>query len=149
LETYEQVKTKATGIAGIVNNLNIVKEFRAMALKIQENHNGETFVGPTGHMYPIDRPTFRSSLTNYLQTFESPFLCVSTMETLYKFPTSQLLYHFHDGTVIAVENYLVEEFLPEISEQIELVGTKLGLKFPQRIELKNPYPTKKLSEYKD
>ena len=67
-------------------------------------------------------------------------LALSTINTLEKFPSSELLYHFHDGCCIAVKESQAKEFLDEISLQVEKTGELLGLKHPQKIELQKTYP---------
>lgn len=140
MEFYETEKAKANVLADAFNLLPMVQEFRAMSQDIAKTYDGETFTGPTGHSYPIVQSEFRKSFANYLQSFELSLLCESTNETLKMFPEAKLLYHFHDGNVIAVKEEQAVDFLKEIKSQMEKTTLKLKLKHSQKIELQASFP---------
>lgn len=111
-----------------------------MSKDLEKAHDGEKFIGPTGHEYLISNTEFRKSFSMYLQSFEFAILAQSTINTLSKFPDSELLYHFHDGNVVAVKKENVKPFLAEISNQVGDIGLKLRLNYKHEIELKHMYP---------
>lgn len=139
-QAYSEITTTAQKIAQILNNLEVVQEFRTMSKDLQQTYTGEKFVGPTGHEYLISDTEFRKSFSMYLQSFEFAILAQSTLNTLNKFKTSELLYHFHDGNFIAVKEDEVDEFFKELSIQVENTGNLLRLSYKQNIELKCKYP---------
>ena len=78
---YDILLTRANKLASIVNNLDLIKEFRSMSNDIKHNNLGGSFVGPMGHKYPIDNDQFGSSFSKYLQNFEFALITNSTVET--------------------------------------------------------------------
>ncbi len=76
----------------------------------------------------------------YLQSFEFAILAESTNETMSKFKQAKVLFHFHDGNVIAVKSKEKVAFLKEFNKQLELTSKKLNLTKVQKIEVQNRYP---------
>lgn len=140
LPEYEVFNHKAVRIASIVNNLPIFKEFRQMSDDLKKQNKGKSFVGPTGNEYPINDEVFGSSFSNYLQSFEFPIIAVAMVEVMKQFPTSELLYHFHDKALVSVKIDEAKNFQEALGVEVKSVGDKLGLKFPQKIEVKTSYP---------
>lgn len=121
----------------------MVKEFREMSNDVAKNFDGNVFTGPTGHTYPINADEFRRSFAGYLQSFESAWISESTNETLKKFPTAELLFHFYDGNTIAVKQHEAVDFFKEIQNQMLVTTKKLRLTYPQKIELQACFPEDK------
>jgi len=113
-EHYNRTQLKAIEISSIVNRLPLVKEFRDMSQEIQATHDGEMFVGPSGHSYPINKEEFRRSFCSYLQSCEFTLLAIATNETLEQFEEAELVFHFHDGNVIAVKEEKAKSFLRRV-----------------------------------
>lgn len=126
-EAKSIIQSKATEIAQIMNNLDRIQEFRSMSKFIEKIHDGELFMDPPGHDYIIYNTEFRNSFSMYLQSFEFAILAQSTLNTFNKFKDSELLYHFHDGNVIAVKESEVKPFLEELYNQVENTGKALRL----------------------
>ncbi len=136
---YLLIESQAKEIAVIMNNLDLVQEFKDCLEYLQQTYDGSSFVGPSGHEYFISKTEFRKSFFLYLQFFKFSLLAQVTINTLKKFNDSKLLYHFHDGNRVAVKKDKAEAFFKKLSFQIENTDKKLILNFTPRIEIKSTY----------
>lgn len=130
---------------------SIISDFQYVAKCFHESYIADGYViGPTGHKYSID-DTNRSFYPNYLQSYEFAILSKATLSTFQSFNQGsikvlkknvdvELLGHFHDGNVVMVNAERAQEFLTLFQENVELTGTKLGLKYKQKVECKRVYP---------
>ena len=133
---FEGVHIIAKQIASYMERTTFVTELINLYNYAFDINEGGEFVGPTGRRYTVtDRENFRKVFPNLLQSYEFAILGQSTLNTIEKFPGSQLFYHFHDGNVIAVKATDKEMFLKELNVQVSGIGESLDLKFPQQIDL--------------
>jgi phage/plasmid-associated DNA primase len=141
-DEFQNTQFEAKLIANIMNELEVVQQFRDCSQSIvRENENGFLF-GPMGFRMKITKADFRNSLPIYLQEFEGALLQYPVICALKEFAKSELLYSFHDGCVIAIKESEKEAFLDYLMAKVLETGGLLKLKFPQRIELQNIYPSK-------
>lgn len=117
---YNEIQAKAIKISGIMNLLPIIEKFRDMCNYVMKTYDKNIFFGPTGHEYPITESEFKRSFSNFLQSYEFVLLAESTIHTVEKFLKSELLFHFHDGNVIAVKVAQVNQFMEELNNQVKV-----------------------------
>lgn len=56
------------------------------------------------------------------------------------YPKVELIPHFHDGNVLAVPTHQVEEFTTSLQRGVTAQGGMLGLRYPQKLVVKDTYP---------
>lgn len=106
---------------------------------MQDMHLGQLLIGPTGHTYRISEPSFRSNYSNYLQSFEFGLLAQGTIQTLKRFPTAEVIGHFHDGNVLVIPEGSQDHFLSSFNEELDRIRRDLRLSYPQKVEMKRLY----------
>ena len=116
-------------------NSHIIKEFSDLARFVLRTKKGEHFHCPTGHNFLISESNFRSSYSNYFQSYEFALLAQASLNTSQLFKDVQLLAHFHDGNTFMVPTIIKEEFIKCMQDQIGKVGLELELKYPQSLEV--------------
>lgn len=137
---YEGFHTIARNVTRAMQDSSVVTDLRNVSSTLLNLYENEELVGPTGHKFNVDKHTFKTALPNYLQSFEFALLADATLKTKEKFPDMELLGHFHDGNVIAVPTNQMSSIIECFEQTLCNTGIGLGLKYKQKLEVKNLYP---------
>lgn len=137
---YEEVYALAQKVAGEMLNSSVIADFRSVSKKIHDIYLDDFLIGPTGHKFWVDDVNFRSSYPSYLQSYEFCLLAQATLKTIQEFPRSEVVGHYHDGNVVAVQAHEEQPFMDSLSRHLRELGSQLGLSYPQRIEVKSRFP---------
>ena len=108
-DQYEDYKEQAYKYAYYMNNTVFIQSFRAFSNTVLESNLNRLLVGPTGHEYLVTRDQFRNVFPSYLQSYEF-YLLANTAIILKNSLDFELIGHYHDGLVVAVERPDVERF---------------------------------------
>lgn len=138
-QDYNRHYQDAQQVANQMQHSTIIKTIRSLARQILLEYENKEFWGPSGHVYKVSKTNFINVYPNYLQSYEFPLISKATLEIIKKFPTVQLISHYHDGNVLLVPENQVEEIVSAMNEEVKLVGQKLGLQYPQALELKEEF----------
>lgn len=136
---FEEIHLQAKEIAAQMQNMKVVEELRTLSKDVFEINKDGFLKGPSGHMYKVEESIFRNNFANFLQSYEFSTLAQATIETKQKYPEIQVLFHFHDGNVIAVPEEKKEEIYEYLNSRVEKVGERLDLQFKQNIEIQNEF----------
>lgn len=139
-EFYAECQSVAQNVTAQMINSRIIQDFQEVSQLVKKLDVGEELIGPTGHCYLVTEENFRSSYANYLQSFEFGLISKGTLNCLLKHPKAEIIGHYHDGNVIALPKGDVQQFLSDVGEEVSGLGSALGLRSRQRIELKRLYP---------
>lgn len=135
---YEYFHTIARTVTQEMQKSSVITDFRSVSNTIKETYMDEYLIGPTGHGYKVTEDSFRSAYPNFLQSYEFALLADTTLRVMEEFDV-ELIGHYHDGNVLIVpkdsQNLLIQRF----SDKLEKLGKVLGLRYPQRIEVKKVY----------
>lgn len=130
---YDAFCELAKSITYHMNNSVIVGELRELSSKVLQEHEGCSLKGPTGHEYPISKESFRSSFSNYLQSYEfyliSKTLILSKQQLGDQF---EILGHFHDGAVVLSFND--DNLFNTVNSNLNEVRKTIGLSYPIKFE---------------
>ena len=137
-------KDTASKLASEIVNLSVVREIEELSFHIKGTHLNKYLAnkyleGPTGHRCRVTDETFVYDYFNYLNSYEVALRAQATLTTLGAFPQAELLGHYDDGNLFLLPMYQKQAFLHSISEQVEDIGDRLGLQFPQHLKFKRCY----------
>lgn len=138
-DMYQECAKIAQEVTGEMQTSAVIVDMRSVAKLFLDLYNGENVVCPTGHRYPVDEHSLKTSYANYLISYEFALLAQATWEACTFFPSSEVLGHYHDGNVIAVRAEEKDKFMACLVHRVRDVGERLGLRYPQRIELKEMF----------
>nr|YP_009710004.1 putative phage/plasmid DNA primase [Coleochaete scutata]QFU80109.1 putative phage/plasmid DNA primase [Coleochaete scutata] len=133
---HEECHTIAREVTGEMMNSSIILDFREISERIKKEYLGDSLVGPTGHTYAVSEESFKSAYPNYLQSFEFALLAQTTLETMDTYPKVEIIGHYHDGNVLALPIDSKDEIIGFMLERIGQIGTDLGLRYKQKLEVK-------------
>jgi P4 family phage/plasmid primase-like protien len=136
LPSHPSLYEMARSVAEVMQNSEIIQDFREISKVVMESHKGEELKGPTGHAYLVEEETFKSAYPNFLQSYEFALLAEGTLRFLEKFKSAILIGHFHDGNLILVKESEKAEAISELNKLVGDVGRSLNLLYPQTIETK-------------
>jgi P4 family phage/plasmid primase-like protien len=137
---YEDCHTIARNVTQEMMNSSVIMDFKAISEWIHKAYLNEYLIGPTGHSYLVTDETFKTAYPNFLQSFEFALLAQTTLETIEKYPKVQVLGHYHDGSVIALPLEAKDEILEFMLQKISYIGSDLGLRYKQKLEIKRTFP---------
>jgi hypothetical protein len=136
---YEDIHQKAREITAEMNNSAIINDFRSISSTIQQMYYNEVLMAPTGHYYPVNKETFKSSYPNYGQGFEFALIAQGIIYAVEKIPQITVLAHFHDGAIVCFPVDQETEAISALKDSVDKVGKDLGLWYPQVLEIKTIY----------
>lgn len=137
---YEDCHQVARDIVNEMMNSSVIMDFKAISEWIRKAYDSDFLVGPTGHSYFVSEETFKTAYPNYLQSFEFALLAQTTLETIKSFPSVEVIGHYHDGNVLAIKVSEKDEVLNFMFDRIGQIGSALGLRYKQKLEVKRSYP---------
>ena len=140
-EIFHHHKEIAHNVVEFMSNHRVILDFRGLAKKIRKDYDSLKLCGPTGHKYVVDDVEFMSSFPNFLQSYEFSILAQSIIRLKELHPRIQLLHHFHDGAVIALEADKYKEQIELFKSIVTYRGFELGLAYPQQVEVQNVFDT--------
>jgi Family of unknown function (DUF5906)/D5 N terminal like len=140
---YEECYNIASSVTSEMQNSSIIIDFRSVSKWIEQSYEGDYLECPTGHYFKVTPETFRSAYPNFLMSYEFALLGQATIETydhFIKTPNNiDPIGHFHDGNVILVPIKAQAEVYEFMRMKVNQIGTSLGLKYPQDLELKEVF----------
>ena len=101
---FEGVHLVAKEVAACEEGMGLIKDLRDLFKHVRMMNLNSEMIGRTGHPFLVyDKENVKKAFPNSLQGYEFALVAQATLKTLEKFPSAELLYHFHDGNVIAVK----------------------------------------------
>ena len=138
-ELYFETQAQAQKISNIMQDSDIISDFRSIADYIKRENLDRYLIGPTGHKYKVTEKNFRYQYPNWLQSYEFALLANATLRVKKKFPSVEVISHLHDGNTLAIPNHIVEEVISFYDLEVKRLGAEYGLSYPQTIEVKEVF----------
>ena len=120
-------------------NSSIIKDFQNVAQYVKSTYMDEELRGPSGHCYRVSEINFRNVYPNWLQSYEITLLAYPIVQLTKEYPSIEVIGHYHDGNVLLLPMEIHEEVISRYQEEVTKLGYKLGLSYPQKLEIKKVY----------
>ena len=135
---FESTHNSAIQIASLMDENPVVLDFRELSKDIVYQ-SPQNLKGPTGHKYLINEQLYKSNFPKFLQSYEFALLSGSILTLIHKYPKTELIGHFHDGAVLAVDKDELEETQAYLRKAVQDLGCDLNLEYPQDMEIQDIY----------
>lgn len=129
----------ANDVITVMKCSDIIAQLKATSKALKEANLGQLLTGPTGNTWLVTEEDWGSTYANYLISFEIALLGKSTLNVIDKYPTVEVIGHFHDGCVLAIPTENFDEIVKYHQDQIAKVGNDIGLQYTQKLEIKAIY----------
>lgn len=138
-DIYETTYKTAQETTSFMMNSSIIKDFQNVAQYVKSTYMDEELRGPSGHCYRVSEINFRNVYPNWLQSYEITLLAYPIVQLTKEYPSIEVIGHYHDGNVLLLPMEIHEEVISRYQEEVTKLGYKLGLSYPQKLEIKKVY----------
>lgn len=136
---YEDSDKIADDVITVMRTSEIIAQLKDTSITLHKAYVGGIITGPTGDSWIVTEHNWRNVYPNYLISFEIALLGKSTLNVIEKYPSVEIIGHYHDGCVLIIPTDEYDSIIKYHQDQIAKVGNDLGLQYTQKLEVKTRY----------